>query len=111
MPIYRAKVVTSSFHFSQPHATCRKPLSDVLSLSARVLGLPIVGAQFFYAAGKNPMHIVQLLSKPFVLALPIVSILWAGVDQTGGYPTVLPSGQFFPFQRIPQFLLDGLLLS
>ena len=70
------------------------------SLSAIVLGLPVGGAQFPDAARKNPMHIVQLLGEPFVLPFPIVVILWVGVVQNDGYPTVLPSRQFFPLQRI-----------
>ena len=86
-------------------------MSVVHPLSAIVSGFQSVGIQFFDAAGKNPMDIVHIRSKPFLLAFPIVGFLWVGVVEIAAYPTVWPSGEFFPLQRIAQFLLDGFLLS
>ena len=56
------------------------------------------------------MHAVELRRQPLMLARPVLFILWVCVIQVNGNSAVAAGGQFFPFQRIAKFLLNGFLL-
>ena len=57
------------------------------------------------------MHVVQMLRKPFVLARPIVFILWVGIAEVCRDSTLAPRRKVFPFQWITKLLLDRSLLA
>lgn len=69
--------------------------------------LPSVGIELPDAMCKNPVHIVEVRRKPFVLARPILLILGISVIQISRYAAVLTVGKLLPFQRIAEILLNG----